>query len=79
MIFCCYAECHCTDTTTILIKTLLLMTLLITLKCDIECMFVFTGISSHLLVKSVVENIIISNVTRIKCYKYCHYKKIHYK
>jgi hypothetical protein len=30
---------------------------------------------SHLLVKSVKSNVILSNVTLIECYKYCHYKK----
>jgi hypothetical protein len=41
-------------------------------KCNITCTF-FTVLSSHLLVKSIVVNVIISNVN-IKCYKYCHYK-----
>jgi hypothetical protein len=44
-------------------------------KFDISCMFLFTFMSKiHLQVESVISNVIIKNVTLIKCFKYCHYR-----
>ncbi len=44
-------------------------------KCDIKDIFLFTVKCKviYLYVKSVISNVIISNVNCIKCYKYCHY------
>ena len=44
-------------------------------NCDISHMFfIYCYKESHLLVKSIISNHIISNVTCIKCYMYSHYK-----
>jgi hypothetical protein len=47
------------------------MTLIITLlnKTSIDCCKL-----SHLKVKLVLSNVILSNFTRIECYEFCHYK-----
>jgi len=44
-------------------------------KCNITDIFLFTVLSKVIYKsKSVLIYIIISNVTHIKFYKYCHYK-----
>ncbi len=65
-----------TDSTTILINTLLIITLLISLiSAKLHVRFIFTvKKSSHLCLRSVKSNVIISNVTCIKNCKYCDYK-----
>jgi hypothetical protein len=57
---------------TILTKTSLIMTLLITLIKAAG--FLFTVIVKSCIGNSVTSNVIISKFTHIKCYKYCYYK-----
>jgi hypothetical protein len=52
-------------------KTLLITTLLIAIinATYYRYVFIYCYKQSHLLVKSVISNVIINNVTRIKCYE----------
>jgi hypothetical protein len=65
---------------TILVKTLLIATLLITLiNTTLNKKIIYSYKESHLYAKSVMNKVSISTVSRIECFKYCHYQLSHYK